>query len=190
MFTMKPTGKLSTSIALLTMATAGVLAIPLVAMQFTTEIIWTMSDFIFAGVLIFGTGLAYLLLTRTSGQVTYRLAVGCLLATTFLLLWVNGAVGIIGSENNNINLLYFGVLAIGLIGGTATKLTARGMELTLYAMIFGHSIIVITALILEIHKQPESSVFKIITVNAFFSVLWLVSAMLFRRFAAEESPQE
>jgi hypothetical protein len=136
---------LFTSIALLALATAAVLAIPLIAMQFTNEVIWTLSDFVFAGVLIFGTGLTYLLLTQSTGHVTYRFAIACLLATTFLLLWVNGAVGIIGSENNDINLLYFGVLAIGLLGAVITKLDAKGMVYTMYCMIFGHGIIVITA---------------------------------------------
>src|SRR5690625_3892807 len=43
---------------------------------------------------------------RKSTLRTYRLAVAVALFTAFCLVWANGAVGIIGAENNPINLLY------------------------------------------------------------------------------------
>ncbi len=46
----------------------------------------------------------------------YRFAVGVALAAAFLLVWMNLAVGLIGSEDNPANLMYFGVLAVGFIG--------------------------------------------------------------------------
>ena len=42
---------------------------------------------------------------RKTGDAAYRTAVGVALAAAFLLIWVNGAVGIIGSENNDIAAL-------------------------------------------------------------------------------------
>lgn len=38
------------------LAVAVLLCIPLLAMQFTNEVIWTLSDFLIAGILLLGTG--------------------------------------------------------------------------------------------------------------------------------------
>ena len=46
----------------------------------------------------------------------YRLAIGATLVTSLLLVWVIGAVGLIGAEGDPFDLIYAGVLAIGIIG--------------------------------------------------------------------------
>lgn len=74
--------------------------------------------FCVAGALLFGTALAFELAVRKSGSAAYRLAAGLALAAAFLLIWVNLAVGVIGDEGEPANLLYLGVLAVG-IGGAA-----------------------------------------------------------------------
>jgi len=102
-----------------------ILLIPLVAMQFTSEVNWTLSDFVFAGVLLFGAGLTYEL-ARKAGGIAYRAAVGVALAAAFLLVWINGAVGIIGNEDNPANLMYGGVLAVGIIGAMIARFQATG----------------------------------------------------------------
>ena len=48
----------------LMLAAAGLLMVPLVAMRFTSEVNWSVFDFIVAGVLLFGTGLAIELALR------------------------------------------------------------------------------------------------------------------------------
>ena len=98
-------------------ATAGlILLVPLVAMQFTDEVNWEVGDFVIFGALLVGVGVTYELVVRMTGNTAYRVAFGVALAAAFLLIWVNGAVGIIGSEDNDANLMYGGVLAIGVIG--------------------------------------------------------------------------
>jgi uncharacterized membrane protein len=77
--------------------TALVLAIPLTAMQFTHEVDWTLSDFVIAGILLLVTGTAYVVgarMARTKGQ---RLLVGILVGITFLLIWIELAVGLVGT---------------------------------------------------------------------------------------------
>jgi len=64
----------------------------------------------------------------------YRFAVGVALTTAFILLWVNGAVGIIGDESNDANIMYFGVLAVGFIGAIIARFRPLGMARALYAM--------------------------------------------------------
>jgi hypothetical protein len=70
------------------------LCIPLVAMQFTKEVVWTLSDFIIAGVLIVGTGLAYVMATRKPMSTGQRVRIGAGLGFIFLVIWVELAVGI------------------------------------------------------------------------------------------------
>lgn len=83
------------------------LLIPLIAMQFSAEVIWTFSDFLFAGILIFGTGLTFKLVTRNTSSTMFKIASASALGSGLFLIWANGAVGIIGSENNDFNSLYF-----------------------------------------------------------------------------------
>jgi uncharacterized membrane protein len=50
------------------LVTAAILAIPLVAMQFTDEVDWGLSDFIIIGALLLGTGLMYELIVKKIGN--------------------------------------------------------------------------------------------------------------------------
>lgn len=168
--------------------TGFLLLIPLVAMQFTDEVAWTLSDFVVAGILLFGTGLTYKLVTRKSDETVYRVAVGLALATGFFLIWANGAVGIIGSENNPINLLYYLVLFVGIIGAFIARFRSHELSLTMFAMALAQASIAAIALGGGYYQSPPSSVFEILTVNGFFITLFVVSALLFRYAAQEQTP--
>ena len=115
------------------LATAILLLVPLAAMQITDEVVWSLADFVTAGGLLFGTGLAYVLVAGRGGTVVYRAAVGVALGTALFLVWANLAVGIIGNEGNPVNLAYFGVLAVGFIGALIARLKPRGMARALFA---------------------------------------------------------
>jgi hypothetical protein len=123
----------------LALAIGIILLLPLIAMQFTDEVNWDLTDFVVAGVLLFGTGLTYKLAAIKVGNIVYRSAVGFAFTAAFILIWVNGAVGIIGSENNDANLMYGGVIGVFVL-------------------------------------------------NAFFVMLWVGSALLFRNATREQPP--
>src|SRR5688572_8042949 len=57
----------------------------------------------------------------------YRFAVGVALAAALFLVWMNLAVGLIGTEDNPANLLYGGVLAVGIIGAIIARFRPHGM---------------------------------------------------------------
>ena len=109
------------------------LLLPLVAMQFTDEVVWDVADFAIFGALLLGAGVTYELAARMTGNTTYRFAVGLALAAAFILVWVNGAVGIIGSEDNDANLMYGGVLGVGVIGAVIARFRPHGMARALFA---------------------------------------------------------
>lgn len=163
----------------LALFTVGILSIPLIAMQFTQEVAWTLFDFIFAGLLIFGTGMTFKIITYNSNNWVFRAAVAIALGSGFLLIWSNAAVGIIGSENNDFNLLFYLVILVGLIGIFLSRLKPKGLAFTMIAMAITHAFITLFALITGMNKVPHSSVFEILGINGFFITLYLLSAILF-----------
>jgi len=80
------------------------LLIPLIAMQFTNEVKWTLFDFVVAGVLLLGTGLMCELVIRKVNKIKHRIAICAILLATLLLIWLELAVGIFGTTGTNFRL--------------------------------------------------------------------------------------
>ena len=77
---------------------AGVLlSIPFFAMQFTSEVNWSLADFIVAGVLLFGTGLLCELVMRKVKTTRNKLILIGVVLLVLLLVWIELAVGLFGS---------------------------------------------------------------------------------------------
>lgn len=74
--------------------TAGVLLIPLIAMQFETGVNWDVFDFVVIGILIYGIGTLFILGARKVQNPMYRLAFGVLCFVLLLYVWAELAVGI------------------------------------------------------------------------------------------------
>lgn len=79
------------------LAVVMLLLIPLIAMQFTNEVNWTASDFVVAGILLFGTGFLAELLLRKVKNKNYRIAAVAVLLVILFLVWAELAVGIFGT---------------------------------------------------------------------------------------------
>lgn len=166
-----------------------ILMIPLVAMQFTNEVNWDLTDFVVMGSILFGVGIAYELVARRSEKTVYRLAFSVGLVTAFLLFWVNGAVGIIGNESQPANMLYGAVFAVGIIGSLMARFKPRGMALTLFAAALAQMSVPVIALI--IWPPPATSwspsVLGVFVLSAFFAVLFVVSGVLFQNASNSDS---
>lgn len=74
-----------------------ILLIPLIAMQFTDEVSWTLLDFVIAGALLFGSALMCELVIRKVNKIKYRIAICLALLVVLLLTWAELAVGIFGT---------------------------------------------------------------------------------------------
>jgi len=156
-------------------AAALMLLAPLLAMQVTDEVRWDAADFaIFGGMLVTAGG-AYELAARVTGDRVYRTAVGLALAGAFTLAWANLAVGVIGPEDHPANLMYFGVLAVGVIGAAVARLQPQGMVRALVATALAQALAALIAMIAGLGSSYM--------VTGFFVVLWLGSAWLFQRAA-------
>ncbi|MCX6170708.1 MAG: hypothetical protein NTX65_15310 [Ignavibacteriales bacterium] len=73
------------------------LFIPLIAMQFTDEVSWTVLDFVVAAILLLGTGLMCEFVIRKINKIKYRIAICVVLLAALLLIWAELAVGIFGT---------------------------------------------------------------------------------------------
>jgi ABC-type cobalamin transport system permease subunit len=91
-----PPGPVGTIIRIVLPA-ALILLVPLLAMRFTDEVNWDLTDFAVVGALLIGTGLMYELASRKVSTFKYRAAVGVALVAALLLVWAELAVGIFGT---------------------------------------------------------------------------------------------
>lgn len=93
-------------------AAAAVLALPLVAMAFTTEVAWGPLDFALAAALLGGVAGAWHLASRRTADARALAGTALALLTGLALVWINLAVGVIGGEGEAANLLF--ALPLGL----------------------------------------------------------------------------
>jgi len=137
--------------------------------------------------------------TTKTGDTAYRAAVGVALAAAFILVWLTAAVGIIG--DGPVNLMYFGVLAIGIIGAFIARLEPHGMARALFATALAQMLVPVIALLIwkagwqEVLIHPNSphppfhpGVAPVFGLNSFFAMLFAASALLFRYAAQKQSP--
>ncbi|WP_288381758.1 hypothetical protein [uncultured Massilia sp.] len=85
---------LGKSLLAVAVVTAAILMIPLVAMQFTREVVWTGSDFVAAGVLLAFAGLVLVAALRRLRTAKSRVIAAGVVGLAFLYCWAELAVGI------------------------------------------------------------------------------------------------
>ena len=145
---------------------------------------WKPGSLILAFVLLCGgAGIAYELVVKKFGNTAYRFAVGMALTAVLLLVWMNVAVGgILGDDPAN--MMYFGVLLVGLIGAIIGRLEPRGMSRALFATAF--AMVLVPAIAMLVGTPAFSNgVLAVFGLHAVFALLFAGSALLFRRAAAE-----
>lgn len=162
------------------------LLLPLVAMQVTDEVQWGPLDFAVVGALLLGTGLACEFLLRKSGSLAYRLGAVIALAAALLLIWINLAVGIIGDEGEPANLLYVGVLAVGIGGSFLARFEAGGMARAMVLAAVAVAVVGVVALAAGWGATGPSWPLDIAGLTVFFAALFGGSAWLFHQAAREK----
>ncbi|MGE5561925.1 MAG: hypothetical protein ACM3ZV_01305 [Bacillota bacterium] len=163
------------------------LATPFVAMQLHAEgVNWTGSDFIFAGAIFAIIGGLLELAVRMSKNGFYRFGVALALLGSLLVVWSNLAVGIVGSEDNPVNLLFFGALLVGIVAACIARFRAQGMPWAMVAtaVSLGVAFIVATGFRTD---EPNVSHWTEALGVSIFGLVFLASAGLFRRAAALQS---
>ena len=150
-----------------------------VAMQFEASgVNWSASDFLFAGVAFAIVGGLFELTARASSNFAYRIAVVLAVACGFLQIWINGAVGIIGNEDNPANWTYYAVVLIAASGAIVALGSAREL---VRAMLLAAGAQVIFSVLHAINGTPTP------IIDGFFVALWIAAARLFARADRERA---
>ncbi len=158
---------------------AALLLLPLVAMQLTSEVNWDESDFIVMGAMLVAACGTFEMAARASGSIAYRVAAGIAVVATFLLIWINLAVGIIGSEDNPANLIYVGVIAIAVAGTIVARGKPNGMARAFTVTAAAQALVGLIALAMGLGADEPPGAAGILIMNGFFAALWLLAASLF-----------
>ncbi|MCE9644015.1 hypothetical protein K8Q93_02110 [Candidatus Parcubacteria bacterium] len=124
---------------------------------------------------------------NSTKDVSYKVATGLSVIGLFLLVWINGAVQIIGDvgDFDSPNGLYLGVLAVWFIGALLSRFKSLGMSYTLFAMALVQFCVPLIAYLF----WPPSvyawmpSVLGIFILNSIWVMLFTVSGFLFRQSA-------
>lgn len=113
---------------------------------------------------------------------TYGLAIAATLVAALMLIWFSLGIGIIGADGDPANLMYFGVVAVGVIGAFIARLQPQGMSRVLIVMAVIQALIAVIAIIAKM-GVPFSGPLELLLLNGFFVALFLGSAWLFHRSA-------
>lgn len=121
-----------------------------------------------------------------TGITAYRSAVGVAIAAALMLVWLSLGVGVIGKDGDPANLMYFGVVAVGVVGALVARFQPRGMAWALSGTALAQSLVAVIALLAGL-GYPWSGPLEIVGLNAMFVALFVGSAWLFRRAVYERS---
>ena len=165
----------------------GLLLLPAIAMQFTGEVQWTLSDFLVAAMMLAILGLGIELTVRVTRNSLHRAGAAVALLSGFLVIWINGAVGIIGNEDHPANLMFFGVIALAIAGSFICRFRARGMARNM--AMTGLAQLTAPLIAIAIWSLPVTvDLVKTLIFNAGLAGFWLASAWLFRQAAESGEP--
>jgi hypothetical protein len=85
--------------------------------------------------------------------------------------------------------MYFGVLAVGIIGAIVARFRVPGMARALLATALAQALVAVIALIIGLGSPwSPPGVLGTLILNGFFAALFVGSALLFRYAAREQTP--
>lgn len=142
---------------------------------------WSLSDFVFAGALLAGLGLAVWFVARGPRNLPYRLAVGVAVAAALLMVWVTGAVGIVGSERHAANGLYFLAVGVGFVGAALARFQARGMMLAVGGTAAAIALIGVVAVAMGWGDDAPRYLLDVLGGSFLLAAMFAAAAYLFAR---------
>lgn len=159
---------------------AALMLAPVLATRLTDEMAWDSADFILVAIMLALACGAWELAMRKTRSLAYAAGAIVAAATALLLFLVNGAVGLVGNEDDAVNLLFFGVVTLAFGGAIIVRFRPDGLSRTMTVTAAAQ----VVAAALAVAIVPDVSGFLLGT--AMFVPLWLLSAWLFARAAREE----
>ena len=161
---------------------AGLMLLPVTVQLVSGNFGWSAGDFVFAAVILFTGGFLFDIAARKAPNLSYLLGAGAALAAGFGLFVVNGAVGLVGSEDEAHNLLFLAVILVAAAGAVAARGRPSGMARAMLAAAIAH-IVVSAGLLIRAGGASDGSVMTEVVGLSMFAGIWLASALLFRNAA-------
>lgn len=123
-------------------------------------------------------------MSRFSGPTFYRLGLAVALFAGLFQIWINLAVGIVGDEDNPVNMGFFMVVATAAACAFTARLRAEGMARAMLAVagvqaLLGLAIATAPSTVINDAKGPLG----VAVLSGGFVGLWLLAAFLFHRSA-------
>lgn len=125
-----------------------------------------------------------------SGRIAYRAGLAVALAASFVQIWMNLAVGIVGEPDNPVNQGFYGVVVAAAACAFTARFEAAGMARAMLATAGVQAV-----LTLAVGTAPSTAraepmgAIGVLALSGGFVALWLVSAALFHKATRQqESP--
>ena len=120
-----------------------------------------------------------------TSNMAYRTAIAVAIGAALFLVWGMAALGVIGIEGDPADLMYVGVLAIGISGAIVARFQPDGMSRAMFVTAAAIVLVGVIALLLGKQEAEYSSMTEILGLSAMFASLFAGSALLFRTAARE-----
>jgi hypothetical protein len=159
------------------------LLVPFFAMRFTSEVDWTLGDFIFAALMLAALCALVELAVRRSSKAIYRWAMALAALGGFAVIWVNLAVGIVASEDNDYNMVFLAIILATIATSAAVRIRAGAMAKIL--PVTGIALLVALAIgqMLGSDELHDTRIAEWVGVTV-FAGMFALSALLFHRSEA------
>jgi hypothetical protein len=127
-------------------------------------------------------------MSNHKGRNAYRMGAAVALFAAALQVWMNLAVGIVGSEDNPVNLAFYLVVVTAAACAFTAEFRAGGMARAMLAVAGMQALLaaVIATAPSTVRADPKGPL-GVLALSAGFTALWLISAALFHK-AARNAP--
>lgn len=151
---------------------AALLLLPAVAMLLGDEVNWGPLDFVVLAAMLAAVCGAIDVASRRSLSRRYLAGVAIAVIGMFLMVFANLAVGIVGGEDNPINLIFLLIPIIGVAGAAFARFRAAGMarSLEIVAVVQAGTLLI---------AWPGAKTVELLAM-ALFAAIWLAAARVLR----------
>ncbi len=139
---------------------------------------WTLIDFVFMGVLLYGSALTFELVARRFPNIWYKSAVALAVVTGLLLIWGNAAVGTVG-DDNPVNMIYPFIILIGLMAGALARFEPKKMANIMFTVALAQFLPPLVALFAS-KDNFAPGIPQVFVLVSGFAIMFVVSGILFK----------
>jgi hypothetical protein len=136
------------------------------------------------GTLLFSICLACQMVIRNLGTTLYRIAVGVALVATFGLVWGNFVQA--ADDVNPAAMMYLSVPLVGIIAAAIVRFRPDGMARALFVTALAQALVLVIVLMVRSPTPWTGAVLRGFGGNVVNLMLFVGSALLFRRSASVE----